>query len=66
MRLHLNNQTYQVNGKIKQMSSKPVVINGRCYVPLDVMQAVLGGKWSCEAKAQTVRYDPPQVKQAGK
>ena len=64
--LRLSSRTYQVNGQTKQMSAKPVLVNGRCYVPLDVMQAVLGGKWHYEAKTQTVRYDPPQVKQAAK
>jgi hypothetical protein len=62
--LSLNSQSYQVNSQPKKMSSKPIILNGRCYVPMDVMQTVLGGKWSYEAKAQTVRYDPPQIKQA--
>ncbi len=60
----LDSRTYQVNGQTHRMSAEPVLVNGRCYVPLDVMQAVLGGKWSYDAKAKTVRYDPPPVKQA--
>ena len=54
----VNSQIYQVNGKTKQMSAKPVLVNGRCYVPLDVMQTVLGGQWSYDKQTQTVRYDP--------
>ena len=60
----LNSQSYTIDGKAKQMSTKPILINDRCYVPLDVMQTVLGGKWSFDAKTQTVRYDPPQKKVA--
>ena len=63
---NLNSLTYQVNGQPKQMSARPVLINGRCYVPLDMMNAVLPGKFTYEAKAQTVRYDPPHPKQASK
>ena len=54
----VNSQIYQVNGQTKRMSAKPVFINGRCYVPLDVMQTVLGGQWSYDKQTQTVRYDP--------
>jgi hypothetical protein len=61
---HLKEQTYKLNGQTKRMLSKPMIVNGRCYIPMDVMQTVLGGKWSYDAKAQTVHYDPLQVKQA--
>lgn len=64
--LRLNSQSYRVNGQARQMSAKPVLLNGRCYVPLDVVQTVLGGKWSYDAKAKTVRYDPPPVKMGSK
>ena len=64
--LRLNSQSYRVNGQARQMSAKPVLLNGRCYVPLDVVQTVLGGKWSYDAKAQTVRYDPLPVKLGSK
>lgn len=61
-----HHRTYQINGQTRRMSAKPVLFNGRCYVPLDVVQAVLGGKWSYDAKAQTVRYDPLPVKLGSK
>jgi saccharopine dehydrogenase-like NADP-dependent oxidoreductase len=46
------------------MSAKPVLVNGQCYVPLDVMKAVLPYPVSYEAKRQRVRFDPPQKKVA--
>ena len=63
---NITSRDYSFNGKTKQMSTKPILINDRCYVPLDVMQTVLGGKWNYDAKAKTVRYDPPQKKVARK
>lgn len=61
---NISSREYRSNGQTKRMSTKPILINDRCYVPLDVMQTVLGGKWSYDAKTQTVRYDPPQKKLA--
>lgn len=54
----LDSRMYLINGQTKQMSVKPVFVNGRCYVPLDVMQTVLGGQWSYDKQTQIVRYDP--------
>lgn len=59
----LDSQSYRFNGQPKRMSTKPVLVNGRYYVPLDVMQAVLPGKWRYDTQAQTVYYDPPQIRQ---
>jgi hypothetical protein len=59
-----HSRTYQINGKPRQMSAKPVLVNGQCYVPLDVMKAVLPYPVSYEAKRQRVRFDPPQKKVA--
>lgn len=60
----LGGQSYTTDSQTKRMSAKSVVIKGRCYVPLDVMQTLLGGKRSNEAKTQTVRHDPPPKKVA--
>lgn len=62
----VGSQVYQINGQTKRMSGTPLLLNGLCYVPLDVMQAVLGGEWSYDAKAQTVRYDPSPIKRASR
>ena len=60
----LNKCSYKINGQNKMMSTKPILVNGRCYVPLDVMNAVLPGKFTYDAKTLTVRYDLPQKKVA--
>ena len=57
---------YQFNGKTHKMSAKSVLVNGRWYVPLDVMKAVLPYPVSYEAQAQRIRFDPPQVKRASR
>lgn len=36
-----NSLIYQINGKSRKMSAKPVMVGTECYVPLDVMKAVL-------------------------
>ncbi|MDQ2799509.1 MAG: copper amine oxidase N-terminal domain-containing protein, partial [Armatimonadota bacterium] len=64
--LTLNARTYQVNGQTRTMSAKPMLVNGRCYVPLDVVQAVLPGTFRYEPKTRTVRFDPPAPKSAHK
>jgi hypothetical protein len=57
---------YRINGKPHKMSAKPVMVGNRCYVPLDVMKAVLPYPVHYEAKAQTVHFDPPLRKMAQK
>lgn len=64
--LSMNARTYQVNGQTRTASAKPMLVNGRCYVPLDVVQAVLPGTFRFEPKTRTVRFDPPAPKQAKK
>ena len=62
--LNFDSLSYQANGQIRRMSSKPVLVSGHWYVPLDVMNAVLPGKFTYDANMQTVRYDPPPKKTA--
>ena len=59
-------KTYHLNGKARQMSTRAVLVDGDCYVPLDVMKAVLPFPIRYDAKARTVRFDPPRLKQASK
>ena len=61
-----NSLAYQINGKSRKMSAKPVMVGTECYVPLDVMKAVLPYPVHFDAKAQTVHFDPPQLKVARK
>ena len=61
-----NSLTYQINGKSRKMSAKPVMVGTECYVPLDVMKAVLPYPVHFDAKARTVHFDPPQKKVARK
>lgn len=59
--LHLNDANYQLNGQPQKMAGKPILKNGRCYVPLDVMRKVLPVSVRYEAEAKQVRFDPPRM-----
>lgn len=37
----LGAKTYQLNGKVKRLSAPPILIEGKCYVPLEAFEAVL-------------------------
>jgi len=57
-------RTYEINGKAHKMTTKPVMVGNECYVPLDMMKAVLPYPVRYDAKALTVHFDPPQKKVA--
>jgi hypothetical protein len=64
MVFNLNSRAYRLNGQTRKLPAKPVIVNGRCYVPLEAAQAVLPFRISYDAKACVVRFDP--VQRAGK
>lgn len=59
--LHLNDANYQLNGQTQKMAGKPIIQNGRCYVPLDVVRKVLPVSVRYEAEAKQVCFDPPRM-----
>ncbi|MCC6442811.1 MAG: hypothetical protein IT210_05065 [Armatimonadetes bacterium] len=60
----LNSRWYQINNRKQRMPAKPVIVKGRCYVPLEVAQKVLPFRIRYEAKGRQVCFD--SLPQAGK
>ena len=58
LRFSLQSTAYTCNGQTKQLSAKPVLVDDRCYVPLEAAQGVLPFAVAYDAAAKQVHFDP--------
>lgn len=60
LRFSVESATCRINGSKVTLSAKPVILSGRCYVPLEAARGVLPLRVSYDARARRVRLDPPR------
>lgn len=58
LQFSLNSTAYTCNGQSKQLLAKPVLVDDRCYVPLEAAQGVLPFAIAYNAAAKQVKFDP--------
>ena len=63
---NLKSYNYLFNGKPYRLSTKPILLNGQCYVPLEMLRHTVPNLVAYSASANELQFQPQKVQQASR